>query len=129
MPAGRTTWAYFRKPCRGAGWTTAWLDPYLEALEHQRRPSWTEKVIRLIFSFGRNRARLAKCVLMDEEGHPALATHELLVGRLEALLRHRKRLCQFRSRIRRAVSRVEVAAAERPLPSRSRRFAQPHSHY
>ena len=123
MPAGRTTWTYFRRLYRGAGWSTAWLDPYQEALGHQPRTIWTQTVIKLVFSLARNPARLARCLFLPREGHPAVAVHDLLVGRLGALLRYKDSLTELRFRIQQAPSRVEVRTAECRFSASSRSFS------
>ena len=123
MPAGRTTWAYFRRLYRGAGWSTAWLDPYKEALGHQPRTTWTQAVIKLVLSLARNPARLARCLFLPREGDPLVATHDLLVGRLGALLRYRDSLTELRCRIQQAPSRVEVRTAECRFSASSRSFS------
>jgi len=107
MPDGRIKWTYFRRLYRGAGWSTAWLDPYKEALGHQPRTSWTRELVKLTFSLARNPARLARSLFLPREGHPAIATHDLLVGRLDALLRHGKTIDQLRCQIQQAGSRVQ----------------------
>ena len=120
MPAGRVNWGYLRRLLRGAGWSSAWLDPYKEALGQQARQSWFWANLKLTILLARNPLRLLRSCFSLGEGRAAVAAHELLVGRLIAQLQHRKSI----DRLRRELEQTPGA----PFRNNNRVLLQTRSH-
>lgn len=113
MPAGRLQWSYLRRLLRAAGWSGAWLDPYREILRQEKPANPLGAALKIAGLLGRNPLRLARHLLADAEGSPAAVSHELLLGRLTALLGCRNEIAELRTRLRSSMPAQSAAPSAR----------------
>ena len=109
MPASRLDWSYFRRLYRAAAASEAWLDAYREELGRAAAGGRYASVRRLLLTLVRHPLKLALSRVFPMEGDRHVAIQELLVGRLNVLLRDGRRLDAQRAQIRSALRKRRPA--------------------